>query len=200
MINAALEGFFDCEFGGIFFGLHFFAHRGGARGFAHRKLFTGSGNDDTFLQSHMFMRNTLYLAGLLGSVALFAVGCAGPEEKLGRGIANSQEIIRLSEFQRAEEQSGLYYGTDVGITTGIVQGFDKTIARTGIGLYEIVTFPIPPYHPICTDYLSPKTQYPDSYKPRKWSEAVYDTDRNTGFSGGDVAPWVPGSRFRVFDY
>jgi putative exosortase-associated protein (TIGR04073 family) len=145
------------------------------------------------------MRNTLYLAGLLVSVALFAVGCAGPEAKLGRGIANSQEFIRLGEFQRAQEQSALFGGTDVAITTGMVAGMDKTLARTGIGLYEIVTFPIPPYHPVCTDYLTPKPQYTDAFKPRKWSESTFDTDRMTGFSGGDVAPWFMGSHFRVFD-
>jgi hypothetical protein len=28
---------------------------------------------------------------------------------------------------------------------------------------------------------------------------VFDTDTYMGFSGGDVAPFIPGSRFRVFD-
>jgi hypothetical protein len=28
---------------------------------------------------------------------------------------------------------------------------------------------------------------------------VLDTDHSMGFSGGEVAPWFPGSRFRVFD-
>ena len=28
---------------------------------------------------------------------------------------------------------------------------------------------------------------------------MFDTDTYTGFSGGDVAPFIPGSRFRVFD-
>jgi hypothetical protein len=29
---------------------------------------------------------------------------------------------------------------------------------------------------------------------------VFETDINLGFSGGDVAPIIPGSRFRIFDY
>ncbi|HEX3799531.1 MAG TPA: exosortase system-associated protein, TIGR04073 family [Verrucomicrobiae bacterium] len=145
------------------------------------------------------MRNTVYL--LLGSItlALFAAGCAGPEEKLGRGVSNMGEIVRQSELQRSVEQSGTFGGTDVGLTTGFVKGVDHTIVRTGVGIYEIVTFPIPPYHPVLTDYMPPKSLYPDGYKPRKWSDATFDTDRMIGFSGGDVAPWFPGSKFRVFD-
>jgi len=145
------------------------------------------------------MRNISYLAGFLGLVALMGAGCAGPEQKLGRGLSNTGEIVRLNEFQRSEEQSGLFEGTDTGITTGFVRGIDHTLARTGVGIYEIVTFPIPPYRPVFTDYMSPKPQYPDDYKPRKWSDAMFDTDRMMGFSGGDVAPWFPGSKFRVFD-
>ena len=145
------------------------------------------------------MRNTLYLAGLLALVASFGVGCAGPEEKLGRGISNSGEIIRLSEFDRSVEQSAIFDGTDVGISTGVVKGIHRTLARTGLGIYEIVTCPLPPYGPIWTDYLAPKPQFPDVYHPRKWSDSTFDTDRMMGFSGGDVAPWFPGSKFRVFD-
>jgi putative exosortase-associated protein (TIGR04073 family) len=145
------------------------------------------------------MRNTLYLLGSLSLVAFMVSGCAGPEEKFGRGFSNMTELARGGEFERSVEQEGIFSGTDVGVTTGFARGFDRTLARTGIGLYEVITFPIPPYGPVCTDYLSPKPQYPDSFHPRKWSDATFDTDRQVGFSGGDVAPWFPGSRFRVFD-
>jgi putative exosortase-associated protein (TIGR04073 family) len=145
------------------------------------------------------MRNISYLAGTLALVAALGAGCAGPEEKLGRGLSNSTEFIRLSELQRSEEQAGLFDGTDVGLTTGLVRGIDRTLARTGVGIYEVVTAPLPPYGPVCTDYLSPRSQYPDGYQPRKWSDSMFDTDRMMGFSGGDVAPWFPGSKFRVFD-
>lgn len=145
------------------------------------------------------MRNTLFLLGTAAVAALLCAGCAGPETKLGRGMSNAGEIVRLNEMHRSVEQDGVFYGTDVGVTTGIVQGFDKTMARTGVGLYEIITFPFPPYHPVLTSYLTPKPQYPDDFAPRKWDEPVFDTDYSLGFSGGDVAPWMPGSRFRVFD-
>ena len=31
------------------------------------------------------------------------------------------------------------------------------------------------------------------------SNPLFDTDTYTGFSGGDIAPFVPGSRFQIFD-
>ena len=40
---------------------------------------------------------------------------------------------------------------------------------------------------------------PESYKPSSYSDAMFDTDTYTGFSGGEVAPWIPGSRFKIFD-
>ena len=73
------------------------------------------------------------------------------------------------------------------------------MARTGLGLYEMITFPFPPYHPIATKYFAPGPAYPESYKPGLISDPLFDTDTYTGFSGGDIAPFVPGSRFKVFD-
>lgn len=145
------------------------------------------------------MRNSLSLLGVLLSGALLAGGCAGPEQKMGRGLGNMGEIVRAGEFQRGVEQGSLFNGPDTGFSTGYVQGVDKTLARTGLGIYEVVTFPLPPYHPIWTDYLTPKPLYPDSYHPRKWADPMLDYDHYLGFSGGDVAPWWPGSRFRIFD-
>src|SRR5580704_10434367 len=111
------------------------------------------------------MRNILFLTGSVAMVALLGDGCAGPEQKLGRGMSNAGEIVRLNEMQRSIEQGGVFYGTDTGITTGVVQGFDRTVARTGLGVYEVLTFPLPPYHPIWTSYLAPMPEYTDSYKP-----------------------------------
>jgi hypothetical protein len=73
------------------------------------------------------------------------------------------------------------------------------MARAGLGLYEIVTFPIPTYDPIWTDYLSPNPKYPSSYKPGLPDGPTFRTDSSLGFSGGEVAPAIPGSHFRVFD-
>ena len=91
------------------------------------------------------------------------------------------------------------FGLLGGIATGAVRGVSKTLGRTGIGIYEVVTAPIPPYGPNWTSYLSPRPQYPDSYRPRKWTGSSMATDHYFGFSGGDVAPWFPGSHFRIFD-
>ncbi len=63
----------------------------------------------------------------------------------------------------------------------------------------LVTAPLPPYDPVLTDYLSPYPVYPASYRPGLIEDSTFSTDVNLGFSGGDVAPFIPGSRFRVFD-
>lgn len=144
------------------------------------------------------MRNKLFLLSAALLVVIGA-GCAGPEQKMGRGIANVTEVTRGGEFERSVEQEGMFGGTDVGVATGVVRGMNRTLARTGVGVYEIVTAPLPPYGPVFTDYLSPRPQYGDFYRPRKWSDSMFDTDKYMGFSGGDVAPWFPFSKFRVFD-
>jgi len=131
--------------------------------------------------------------------ALFTSGCAGPEEKLGRGMRNTYEIVRMGEMRSSIEQTSVFDSPEDGMTTGMIRGFDRSIARTGLGIYEIATFPIPPYGPSFTKYLSPEPVYPESYKPGLLSDSMFDTDTYTGYSGGDVAPWLPGSRFRIFD-
>ncbi len=142
------------------------------------------------------MRNVI---SLLALAALFTSGCAGPEQKFGRGMSNTFEIVRAGEMRRSIEQTAVFESPSAGYTVGAVRGLNRTLARTGLGLYEIVTAPFPPYHPIWTSYLSPGPVYPESYKPGLISDSTFDTDTYTGFSGGEVAPFVPGSRFRVFD-
>jgi putative exosortase-associated protein (TIGR04073 family) len=131
--------------------------------------------------------------------ALFAAGCQGPEQKLGRGVSNSWDIVRLGEMRRTIEQTAVLGSPSEGYTYGVIRGFDRSVERTGLGLYEMVTFPIPPYHPIATQYFSVDPVYPESYKPGLISNPLFDTDTYTGFSGGDIAPFIPGSRFKVFD-
>ena len=149
-------------------------------------------------------------------VALFAAGFTGPEQKLGRGLCNTYEIVRLGELRRSVEQNTILDTPGTGYY-GLIHGFDRSLQRTGLGLYEVVTFPIPSYKPIFTKKYSPYSTdnyspysadtksfdpdpvYPESYKPGLYSDALFDTDTYTGFSGGDVAPFIPGSRFQVFD-
>ncbi len=130
---------------------------------------------------------------------LLAAGCAGPEKKLGRGFNNLFEIVRGGEMRRTVEQTALFESSDAAYTTGFVRGFNRGLARTGIGLYEIITFPIPSYDPIATKHLKPEAPYPANYQPRLMDDSMFATDTALGFSGGDIVPMIPGSRFRVFD-
>ena len=145
------------------------------------------------------MRNSLSLLACLSLVGLLGSGCIGAQEKLGRGLSNSYEIIRNGETRRTMEQTAMFESPDMAYTTGFIKGFSRTLARTGIGIYEVATFPLPPYRPVCTDHFSPEPVYPMSYKPGLKADSMYDTDTYSGYSGGDVAPAIPGSRFRIFD-
>jgi len=145
------------------------------------------------------MRNVIAFLTVVTLAALLTSGCAGPEKKLGRGVSNFSEIVRMGEMRRSIEQMAVLDSPDAGYTVGAVRGFDRSMARTGVGVVEIVTFPLPPYQPVFTSYVKPGPIFPESYKPGRISEGLFDTDTYMGFSGGDVAPFIPGSRFRVFD-
>jgi putative exosortase-associated protein (TIGR04073 family) len=145
------------------------------------------------------MRKTLSLLAAVALAAGFATGCANTEKKFGRGMTNLAEPLRMGEIRRSMEQSALFAGPDAGYFTGFIRGFNRTLARTGVGIYEIATAPFPPYDPVCTDYLTPKPVYPDNYTPNLVEDSTFATDTNLGFSGGDVMPLMPGSRFRIFD-
>jgi len=145
------------------------------------------------------MRKATLLLAAAALAALFTSGCAGPEQKLGLGMRNTFEIVRWGELRRSIEQTSVFGTPETGFTTGFVRGVDRSLARTGVGLYEIATFPLPPYGPVLTSYLKPEPVYPESYEPGLLSSGILDTDTYTGFSGGDVAPWFPGSRFKVFN-
>jgi putative exosortase-associated protein (TIGR04073 family) len=144
------------------------------------------------------MRSCLILLSV-AVAGLLATGCSGPQTKLGRGINNTMEIVRMGETQRAIEQSSLFDGANQGFDVGLVKGISKSLARTGVGLYEIVTFPIPTYDPVATSYLTPHPGFPDSYKPGLRDAQSLNTDDRIWFSGGTIMPWLPGNRFRVFD-
>ena len=145
------------------------------------------------------MRNVIPLLAFAALAAVFTSGCAGPEQKLGRGVGNVFEPVRMGEMRSSVEQTAIFVSPSAGYTVGVVRGFDRTVARTAMGVYEVVTFPLPPYKPVITSYVPPGPIFPESYKPGRVSEGLFDTDTYMGFSGGDVAPFIPGSRFRVFD-
>jgi hypothetical protein len=66
-----------------------------------------------------------------------------------------------------------------------------------VGAFEIISFPFPPYDPI---FFPADPVYPDSYAPGLIADPTFGPDAALGFSGGEIAPMIPGSRFRVFDY
>jgi putative exosortase-associated protein (TIGR04073 family) len=103
----------------------------------------------------------------------------------------------MGELRRAMEQTALWENTDAAYTTGFIRGVNRTLARTAVGVYEVATFPIPSYDPI---FLPEYPVYPDSFRPRLIADPTFGPDASLGFSGGDIAPMIPGSRFRIFDY
>jgi putative exosortase-associated protein (TIGR04073 family) len=131
--------------------------------------------------------------------ALLAAGCAKTERKLGRGVRNLTEFARLGEIRKSVEETALFDSPDMAYTTGFVKGFNKSLVRTGVGVYEILTAPFPPYDPVFTNYIPEHPQYPSSYKPGMLADPMVGPDTHLGFSGGEIAPMVPGSRFRIFD-
>jgi putative exosortase-associated protein (TIGR04073 family) len=165
------------------------------------KCFTSKKNGRNVPSQHnKFMRNVLALLSLLAAVATFTSGCAGPEEKMGRGLRNTGEIVRLGDMRSTVEQTSVWYGPDVGVTAGVIRGADRSLERTGLGLVEIITAPFPPYHPIFTKYVPPEPGYPDSYVPGLPDDSTFHTDTYIGFSGGEEASFIPGSRFDVYDH
>jgi putative exosortase-associated protein (TIGR04073 family) len=145
------------------------------------------------------MRNAIPFLAAAALAALFTAGCAGPEEKVSRGLNNLTEFTRMGEIQRSVEQTAIFNAPNYNYAGGFIHGFDQSLARTALGAYEVVTFPLPPYHPVLTKYVPPGTIYPASYHPGLVSSPTFDTDQYIGFTGGDVAPFIPGSRFTIFD-
>ncbi|MGN6384776.1 MAG: exosortase system-associated protein, TIGR04073 family [Verrucomicrobiota bacterium] len=145
------------------------------------------------------MRKFFSLALGIAAIGFLATGCAGPTQKFGRGLNNVTEFARLGEIRRSMEQTAVWEGTDKAYTTGFFRGFNRSLARTAVGAFEVLTFPVPTptYDPI---FLPSEPVYPDSYKPNFIADPSFSMDSQLGFSGGDVAPMIPGSRFRIFDY
>jgi putative exosortase-associated protein (TIGR04073 family) len=147
------------------------------------------------------MRNATPLLVLAALGALFTAGCTGPEERLGGGINNLTEFARLGELRASVEQSAVLGSPEGGYTTGLIHGFDQSVYRTVCGAYQVVTFPAGDtlsQSSFDKKYVPQDTAYPDSYRPDLINDTTFQTDTYFGFSGGDVAPFVPGSRFSVF--
>jgi putative exosortase-associated protein (TIGR04073 family) len=75
-----------------------------------------------------------------------------PADKLGRGLANALTgILALPlTMERETEDKGIL----AGMTTGLVKGLGNVIVRELVGVYEILTFPLPfpgEYRPVLDD-------------------------------------------------
>ena len=162
------------------------------------------------------MRFALLLPAV--AVAALFTGCAGPENKLGRGLSNMTEFARLGEIRRSMEQTAAWDGPETVPTTGFIRGFNRSVARTGIGIYEVLTFPIPPYeaklakgkvypdpsiatrrYPWGGLMMPEKSVYPATYRPGVMTDSTFESDKRVGFSSGDAFPMVPGSSFKTLN-
>src|ERR1051326_1306652 len=126
------------------------------------------------------MRTLINAGAAAVAVAFLAAGCAGPEQKLGRGVNNFTEFARGGEIRRSMEQTAIWDGTDDAYTTGFIRGFNRSLVRTGVGAFEILTFPIPTptYDPI---FLPSQPVYPDSYAPALLADPIFGPDAALGF-------------------
>jgi putative exosortase-associated protein (TIGR04073 family) len=148
------------------------------------------------------MRNAISLLAFAALAALFLTGCAGPEQRLGSGINNATEFSRLGEMRRSIEQTAVFDSPEAGYTVGAIHGFDQSVYRTAMGAYQIVTFPAGDFlsqSSFDQKYVPKGTVYPDSYRPGLISTPLFQTDTYVGFSGGNIAPFIPGNRFSIFE-
>lgn len=120
------------------------------------------------------------LSVAVAGAAVVFTGCSSMEHKLGRGIANVMEPIRMGEFTRSTEQTYLADGPVVARSYGYVHGVTRTVQRTVAGAVDIATFPIP------TEPLIMPTEpvFPDSVVPEMSSNLGVSTDRYVGLDGG----------------
>jgi putative exosortase-associated protein (TIGR04073 family) len=147
------------------------------------------------------MRTAISLLSLAALGALFTAGCAGPEQRLGSGVHNVTEFVRMGEMQQSLEQYTMF-DPQAGMATGLIHGFDQSVYRTVAGAYQIVTFPagnLLTQTSFEQKYIPKGTPYPDSYHPGLPALTTFQTDNYIGFSGGNIAPFVPGNRFSIFE-
>jgi putative exosortase-associated protein (TIGR04073 family) len=93
--------------------------------------------------------------------------------KAARGVDNTL-LGLIGDWRKTVYYQSRDNGPPYGMTVGVVQGLAVGLARTGVGLYELATFPVPVptgYRPILSPVL-----------PR----AARDSDR--GIGGSSAAP------------
>ena len=58
-------------------------------------------------------------------------------------MSNMAEFARIGEMRRSVEQTALFDQPGGHYATGFIRGLAKTFARTGVGVYEVVTCSVP---------------------------------------------------------
>jgi putative exosortase-associated protein (TIGR04073 family) len=69
-------------------------------------------------------------------------GTAGPFEKAGRGLSNVT-LGFLVEWPKTVVVETEAHGPAFGMTVGLIKGMGLGVGRTLLGVYELVTFPLP---------------------------------------------------------
>ena len=89
------------------------------------------------------MRRAHLMAGVLAASLLLASSAQAqdPIHKMGRGVVNV--LTGWLELPKQMHLGAQESNPVTGITQGLLKGISMTLLRTGIGLYEAVTFPIP---------------------------------------------------------
>src|SRR6478609_3946999 len=68
------------------------------------------------------MRIPFKIAASLTVIGIFSSGCAGPEQKFGRGVNNVTEFARMGEIRRSMEQTALWDSPEQAYTLGFMRG------------------------------------------------------------------------------
>ena len=136
-----------------------------------------------------------------------AVQSSVKSKKFGRGLNNVTEFARLGEMRRSMEQTAMWDHPGNAFSTGFIRGLNRSMARTVVGAYELVTAPIPPYDPVFTSKnrvypdasvrnkrypwggltLAEHPVYPDSYRPNLLAVAP---GGSSAHGAADAAPVV----------
>jgi putative exosortase-associated protein (TIGR04073 family) len=98
-------------------------------------------------------KNLVLFVALVSLIAApFRADAQTFSDKLGRGLANALTGLLAMPYTMKQETDD--NGIVAGITTGLVKGIGNVIVRELVGVYEILTFPLPlpeDYRPILTD-------------------------------------------------
>ena len=57
-------------------------------------------------------------------------------------MSNTYEVVRWGELRRSVELASIEPLPGTGYY-GLIHGIDRSLQRTGLGVFEVVTFPIP---------------------------------------------------------